>query len=377
MLRAYKYQIDLNNNQITYFNKSFGCCRFVYNKALALKIDLYEKEKINIQVYDLRNKLTEWKQDENTKWLQEVNSQILQQSIFNLDNAYKNFFKHKKGYPKFKKRSGKQSCKFDQNIHIDFEHHKIKLPKIGWIKYFADKRRFDGLIRSATVSKLPCGKYFVSVLIDTKQEIPDKSKVQAKTTIGIDVGIKHFAVLSDGQKIDNPHHLDKQLQKLKYLQKQLSRKQKGSNRRNVQRLKVAKQHYKIQCQRKDFLHKLSSKIVSENQTIVVEDLNIGGMLKNHNLAKSISDVGWGLFFDMLEYKSEWYGKNFIKIGRFEPSSKKCSNCKEINQKLTLNDRHWICDNCGTKHDRDINAAINIKKIGIATYINNSRSGRPL
>ncbi len=362
MIKSYKYQLDLNKTQKEFFSKSFGCCRWVYNWALNKKNEHYQNHKDNLSAIDLIRELTIIKNKEETKWLKEVDSQSLQQSIRNMESAFTNFFREKKGFPKFKSKHNRQSCKFTQAILIDFEKQKIRLPKIGWIKVYID-RKFEGKIGTVTVSKNTLGKYFVSILIDDKKELPTLKPIKEKTTIGIDVGIKSFATLSTGETINNPKYLEHTSKRLSVLQKRLSKKQKGSRRREKSKLRVAKCHYKISNQRKDFLHKLSSKIVAENQSIIIENLNIEGMLKNSRLAKSIASVSWSEFFRQLQYKSEWRGKNLITIGRFEPSSKMCS-CGEINHNLTLKDREWTCEKCGVKHDRDILAANNIKKFGL-------------
>jgi putative transposase len=362
VLKAYKYQLDLNKKQKDFFAKSFGCCRWVYNWALNKKNEQYQKNKESLSAIDLIKELTIIKKQEEMQWLGEVDSQSLQQSIRNMESAFTRFFREKKGFPKFKSKNNKQSCKFTQAVIVDFEKKKIRIPKIGWIRIFID-RKFEGKIGTVTVSKNPAGKYFVSVLVDNEKSLPKRKTIKEKTTVGIDVGIKNFATLSTGEKIDNPKHLEKSLQRLVVLQRRLSKKEKGSKRYEQARLAVAKLHYKITNQRKDFLHKLTARIVAENQGVVIEDLNVEGMMKNHLLARYIQSVSWSEFFRQLQYKCEWNGKNLITIGRFEPSSKLCS-CGEINHKLTLNDREWICEKCGTKHDRDVLAANNIKKFGI-------------
>ena len=362
MLRAYKYTLDLNNSQKSFMNKSFGCARVVYNHCLDRRIKVYETDKKRISAYDLCKEVVLLKRTEEKKWLAEIDHQTLCCSVQNLDSAFTKFFREKKGFPKFKSKHGKQSAQFTQGIKIDFENKKIKFPKIGWCNIFFS-REFEGNIKTVTVSKIPSGKYFVSILVDNSIPLPIKATIKEKTSIGIDVGIKTFATLSNGEQIDNPKYLENEQKRLACLQRRLSRKTKGSNRRTKAKLSVAKLHYKITNQRKDFLHKASSKIVSENQTIIIEDLNIDGMLKNHCLARSISSASWSEFFSQLQYKCDWYGKNLITIGQFQPSSKMCS-CGIINKELTLKDREWTCKSCGTTHDRDILAANNIKKLGL-------------
>ena len=360
MLRSYKYQLDLNETQKVFFAKSFGSCRYVFNWSLDKRIKAYQTDKTKLSAFDLSKELTGLKKE--LLWLNEVNSQSLQQSIRNMESAFTKFFRDKKGFPTFKNKFEKQSCKFTASVKIDFVKQKIKLPNIGWIRAFID-RTFEGKIGTVTVSKNKAGKYFVSVLVDNGVELPQKAPILSDTTIGIDVGIKEFAVLSNGEHIANPKFLENSSKRLSVLQRRLSKKQKGSKRRELAKLKVAKYHYKITCQRTDFIHKLTSKIVAENQSIIIEDLSIKGMLANHCLARSIQSASWSEFYRQLEYKSEWYGKNLIRIGRFEPSSKMCS-CGTINKELTLKDREWTCKQCGVTHDRDLLAAQNIKKFGL-------------
>ena len=327
------------------------------------RIEAYQKNKTRLSCVDLCKELTPLKKKDQYFWLNEVTNESLQQSIRNMDSAFTKFFREKKGFPKFKSKFGKQSCKFIQSVKVDFTSRKIRLPKIGWVRVFID-REFGGKIGTVTVSKNKAGKYFVSLVIKNDMPLPQKPEVKEDQAIGIDVGLKHFAVLSTGEKIDNPKYLQKSEQRLKVLQRRLSRKQKGSNRRNAARLRVAKCHYKISCKRNDFIHKLSTRIIRENQTVVVEDLNVAGMLKNHCLAKAISSVSWSEFFRQLKYKADWVGRNVVTIGRFEPSSKICSVCGNTNNALILSDRDWTCLNCGTANDRDVNAAQNIKQFGL-------------
>lgn len=287
-------------------------------------------------------------------------------SLQNLDNAYKKFFREHKGFPKFKsKKRSKQNYTTYQSVKIDWDSHKIDVPKNKNIRIILH-RRFEEEIKQITISKTPTGKYFVSILVDAKDGNKKKKIIKDKTAIGIDLGIKTFIAISDGRKIDNPKVLYRCEKKLRREQKSLNRKRRGSNNRNKQRIKVARVHEKVTNIRKDFLHKLSYELTNENQvkSIVIEDLNINGMLKNHCLAKAIANVSWGKFVELLAYKCDWYGVNLLKIGRFEPSSKLCSKCGIINDELTLKDREWVCPNCGSKLDRDLNASINIKRFGL-------------
>ena len=363
MLNAYKYRLHPTMEQSEFFNKSFGCVRFIYNWGLQKRIEAYMKDKGRISYVQLCAMLTELKKEEQYSWLREVSNECLQQSLRNLDAAFTRFFREKKGFPRFKsKNRSRQSYKAILSVHVDQERRRIKLPKVGWVKY-GNNRKFEGDVRSVTVSVTPSGKYHVSVLVDDGKEIPEKLPVTFDTTIGVDMGIKDFAVCSNGDTYENPRHLIKAEQRLRTLQRRLSRKKKGSNRRNRARMILARQHEKVANRRQDYLHKISTKIVRENQAIVVEDLNTKGMMKNHRLSKAIGACGWSTFFKMLEYKCERQGKTFIRIGRFDPSSKMCS-CGHVYRGLKLSEREWVCPNCGSVNDRDLLAACNIKRFGL-------------
>ncbi len=378
MLKAYKYRIYPNKKQERHLLKSFGCCRYIYNKALNYKIEVYSKEKKSVSCFDLIGGILK-EEKQKHDWLIEPYSQCLQMSIKNLDNAFTKFFKEKKGFPKFKKKSNKQSISYPQGVKVDFKTNKIILPKIKKVKCVFD-REFIGKIKTCTVSKTQTNKYYISILVDDGKELPLKVEIEENTTIGLDLGLKSFIVTSDGLKVNNPKHFSNLEKRLKVLQKRASRKKKGSKNKKKANLKVAKIHERIKNQRNDFLHKLSTKLIRENQSICLEDLNISGMLKNHKLAKSISSVSWSEFTRQLNYKSNWYGKNIITIGRFEPSSKTCNCCGNIYKELKLNEREWVCKNCGIKHDRDLNASKNIKSFGLLRcerYKEESRLGKPL
>ena len=363
MIKAYKYRLCPNGEQRTFFEKSFGCTRYVYNWALSKRIEAYQQRKERISCVDLCKMLTGLKKEEDKIWLSEVSTECLQQSIRCMDSAFTRFFREKKGFPKFKsKKDNKKSYKAIDNVHIDFELSRIKLPKIGWVKFYKN-REFNGKIGTVTVSKTATGKYYVSVLVDDGNSIPNKPKIEYVNTVGIDVGIKDFAVLSDGYVFGNPKYLENAEERLKVLQRRFSRKEKGSNRREIARRKLAVAYEKVRNCRTNFIHQVTSRIIRENQTIIIEDLNVQGMLKNHNLAKHIASASWSEFFRQLQYKCEWYGKNLIKIGRFEPSSKMCT-CGYVNKDLKLSQREWDCPNCGQHNDRDILAAINIKRFGL-------------
>ena len=363
MKRAYKYRLNPTPEQIVFFNKSFGCCRFVYNYMLGKRIEAYQRDKTKIGWVELAKMLTELKKEDGKEWLSEVSNECLQQSIRNMDSAFVKFFREKAGFPNFKaKHYSRQSYKAIKSVSVDLDNNKVRLPKIGWVKFFSN-RKFDGKVCSVTVSKIPTGKYFISILVDDGKGLPVKPAVRYDTSIGIDVGIKDFAVCSNGDVYANPKYLEKSEARLKVLQRRFSKTKKGSNRRERARKILARQYEKVSNQRNNFLHQVTSKIVRENQTIIIEDLNVKGMLKNHRLAKSISSVSWSEFFRQLEYKCEWYGRNLIRIGRFEASSKTCI-CGYVNSELKLSDREWVCPKCGRHNDRDILASVNIKRFGL-------------
>jgi putative transposase len=364
MLKAYKYRLYPNKSQIDQIEKQFGACRFVYNWALEQKIKHYEQHKKSLSCFAVTNQLATLKKQDEYKWLNDGNSQALQMAIRNLDNAFTKFFREKTGFPKWKsKKNPVQSFQIPQHYVVDFEEDNVKLPKIGKVKASLS-RTFDGVCKTATVSRSPSNKYYISILVEDGKELPEKEPFTDETTLGVDVGIKDFAIMSNGEKVDNPKYLRNSLQKLIILSRKFSRKQKGSNNWKKAKLKLSKLHEKITNQRNDFQHKLSKKLVCENQAIALETLKVCNMVKNHCLAQSIADAGWASFVDKLTYKAEWYGKTILRIGTFEPSSKLCSNCGYHNKELTLKIREWTCPECNTNHDRDVNAAINIKKFAL-------------
>jgi putative transposase len=335
----------------------------VYNLALETKQMAYAGSKVNLNCFDLIKQLPELKKE--CEWLKEVNSQSLQQSIQNMDIAFKKFFKGT-GFPKFKSKSNRGSFSVPQNVIV--ENNLLIIPKFKEGIKIKLHREIKGTIKSATVSVTSTGKYFVSILVNTFEDIPDKAPIKEETTIGIDLGIKDFAITSEGEVFDNPKYLKKAQSKLKYLQRKYS-KHKGKRTR----LKLAKLHEKVVNKRKDFLHKTSTKLIRENQTIALETLSVKNMLENRSLAQSISDVSWSTFVTMLEYKAEWNGNNILRIGQFAPSSKTCSNCGSINKELTLKDREWTCKGCSAVLDRDVNAACNIKSFALKNILTTEHS----
>ncbi len=273
-----------------------------------------------------------------------------------------------RGFPKFKRKFNRESFTNPQHCGVDFENGLLSIPKIPNIEIILD-RTFKGDIKRVTIKKTPTGKYYASILVDNHQELPPKPKIEPRTSIGIDLGLKHFLITSNGEMIPNPKFLKQSLNRLKLLQHRASNKTKGSSNRRKANFNVAKQYEYVTNQRTDFLQKLSTQLIRENQTICVEDLSVKNMIKNHKLAQSISDVSWSSFTRMLKYKSEWYGRNFIQIGTFFPSSKTCSECGHVLKELDLSIREWTCPECETYHDRDINASRNIKREGIRLLLN--------
>lgn len=360
-IKTYKYRIYPNKEQQELLAKHFGSCRYVYNYALSKKIEHYTKEKKTLSRFEIQKDLVSMKSTAETEWLKEVNSQSLQASLVNLDHAYTRFFREKKGFPKFKSKHNKQSCQFPQESKVDFENNELYVMKFREGIKCKFHRQFEGKIKTTTISKTKTDKYFVSILVEETVPEPKRENPDINKAIGIDLGIKEFAVCSNGKRFENPKHLKKSLRKLKKEQRELSRKSKGSNRKNKQRKKIAKIHEKISNQRSDFLHKVSRQLVDENQinTYCIETLNVRGMMQNHCLAQHIGDAGWSMFTSFLSYKADWAGKNILKIGQFEPSSRTCNVCGAINKNLTLSDRTWNCA-CGAIHDRDFLASCNIR-----------------
>ena len=364
MLKAYKYKIKPNQQQEELLSKFFGCVRFIYNWGLERKTSAYKENGTKVGYTELARELTSLKKEQEYEWLNECSNESLQQSLRCLDNAFTNFFRKKGKYPKFKSRKGKNSAKFINSVHFDFENWTVKLPKLGKIK-LCENRTFDQSKckqGTCTVSIDHCGMYWCVITVDDLQPKVARTKPLKEKAVGIDLGIKDYAILSDGTKFTNPKHLEKAQRKLAWLQRDFARTKKDSKNHEKMRIKVAKCHMAISNQRNDFLHKLSTHLIRNYDTICLEDLNVKGMEQNHHLARAIQGAAWGEFVRQLEYKSEWYGKNVLFIGRFEPSSKLCHKCGYINRDLKLSDREWICPVCGEKHDRDVNAAINIREI---------------
>ena len=375
--KSYKFRLYPNKKQIVLFEKTFGCSRFIWNQMLADKIAYYKETG-----QTLKNTPAQYKKE--FPWLKEVDSLALANVQLNLQKAYQSFFKNKNhfGFPNFKSKNKMTHQSYRTNnkqgvgtIRLSDNNNQIKLPKIGWIKVKAH-RKLKGVIKSATISKTSTGKYFVSILCEIKIEVEENIKTFPKTNsnIGIDLGLEHFAILSTGEKIENPRFLISASKKLRREQKILSRrgllaKQRGKSLNDCmnyqkQRLKVARLHEKISNQRRDFLSKLSINLIKNHDKICMEDLASKNLMRNHHIARAIGDASWSEFCRMLEYKAEWYGKQIIKINRWFPSSQLCSNCKTNSGKKPLHIREWTCDSCGTRHDRDLNASVNILHEGL-------------
>lgn len=367
MLRSVKIRLYPDKEQTTMINKLLGCCRFVYNQVLARKINQYKEYNIS----ENRSTLSYWFHHElltnsEFEWLKEQNTKVLKQSIMDMLSAYKHFFEQRTGYPKFKsKHDNKQSCRFEIGAiskRNNYTNYKLSLANIKNIKFRCNKKYAEYLqkhhdnIRQATLSKLPCGEYYLSILVDGS--LTHKVK-ETNSAVGIDLGVKDFVITSEGEVFDNLHFKKNETDKIKKLQKQLSKKQKGSNNRNKVRIRLAKVYKKINDKKQYYLHQVSNSLINENQIICMENLNVKGMMKNHKLAESILEMNFGEFRRILEYKARWYNRKIVFVDRFYPSSKKCHNCGYINKILTLNDRQWICPNCGKLINRDYNAALNI------------------
>ena len=357
-LKAFKFRLEPNQQQRVLINKTLGCTRFLYNRMLDEKQTKYKSS-------DKSKTKTEKEYKIEFNWLKEVDSIALQQARIDLQVAYTNFFrKIKSGQPanlKFKsKHNPKNSYRtINVNNSIRVEENKIRLPKLGFVK-FKKSREVSGIIKSVTVSKNILNRYYISILCETEVEILPK----LNTKIGIDLGLKEFCITSNNEFVSNPRYLRKSEDRLQKAQSKLSKRKRGSYRKFKQQQKVFKIHQKIRNQRLDFLHKLSTKLISENQVICLEDSQVKNMVKNHCLAKSISDVSWSKFVELLKYKVDWYGRELVQIDKFFPSSKLCSNCGNIKKDLTLKDRVYQCSSCGTTLDRDYNASLNILSEGL-------------
>lgn len=375
--RAYKFRIYPNAEQRVLLAKHFGCCRFVYNYFLETREKAYKERKERISLFETHHMVAEMRKTERYSWLKEVYSHALQAALRNLDAAYQRFYKAKregkavpivrngkptgrlKYEPRFKsKRDNAQSVTFPDNVKV--VDGQLKLPKFKRGIKMKMHRPLGGRICHATVSRSVTGKYYVSILSEEEITLAPI----AKGKIGIDLGIKDMAVCSTGERVENPKFLERGERHLKYLQRQVSKKKKGGNNRRRAKARLSHHHEKVASRRKDYIHKFTIRIVRENQTVCIEDLNVQGMQSNHHLAKSIGSVAFAEIARQLEYKCRWYGRGFVKVPRFYPSSKTCNHCGHVNHALTLKDREWVCPNCGAEIDRDLNAAMNIHDEGM-------------
>lgn len=363
--RAFKYRFYPTPEQETLLRRTIGCTRLVYNRALAARTEAWYGEKKRIGYVESSAMLTTWKKEVELSFLNEVSCVPLQQGLRHLQKAFGNFWAGRAKYPTFKKKRNGGSAEFTKSA-FKFKDGQVFIAKsaeplpIVWSRDLP-----EGVEPSTITVKLsPAGRWTVSLLVDVEIEPLPKSPNQ----IGIDLGITSLVALSTGEKVANPKGFKAKSRKLKKAQKALSRKVKGSSNRYKARLKVAKVHAEISDARQDFLHKLTTRLVRENQTIAVEDLVVKNMVKNRKLSQAISDASWGEFVRQLEYKCDWYGRDFVKIDRWFPSSKRCGHCGHVVEKLPLNIRSWTCPECGTEHDRDVNAANNILAAGLAVSV---------
>ena len=389
MLKGIKIRLYLSDDQQHMINKLLGSYRFIYNSCLSYKISNYETDKKNISLSDLGHYFHQDLRSEY-EWLKEHNTKVLKQSIINLEQAYKNFFrgvkdKGKVGFPKYKSKHDVQKVRFPQEAisskTFDEDASKLNLTTIiRGLKFECSDRDKQYLyknksgIKSITIVKNKAGQYYATILIDGDllRSVPNP----IRTSVGIDLGIKTLLTLSSGETIDNPRWINSNEKSLKKLHKQLSKKQKGSNNRFKAKLKLAKKHEKIKNKKLNFLHNITTKIVSENQIIILEDLNVSGMMKNHKLAKAIQELGLFEMRRQIEYKSNWYGRDLIFVSRWFPSSKTCSCCGWVKHNLKLSDREFVCENCGLVIDRDENASLNIDNEGMRIYEEQIRQRMP-
>jgi putative transposase len=357
MLKVIKIRIYPTEEQEISLAKSFGCARWLWNRFLAQNNEVYKETGKGLSRYDYQKQLPQLKKE--FEWLSEAYSQCLQVVCLNLSRAFINFFEGRTRFPRFKSKHGRQSITYPQNVFV--EGDDLKVPKVGKI-YSKIHRKIEGKLKTVTLSKNPDGKYYASLLLE--DGLPVATPTHDGKAIGLDLGLTDFVVTSDNAKIKQPSWMKKRSRNLKRKQQNLARKIKGSKNRDKARRLVALTHSKVARCREDFLHKLSRKIVNENQVIVVEDLHVKGMIQNPNLSKAISQVGWGMFCTMLKYKASAAGKVYLEVNRFFPSSKTCHVCLNVVGSKTLDIRSWVCSSCNTRHDRDTNAAINIRNEGL-------------
>lgn len=362
--RAYRYRFYPTPDQAAALARTFGCARYVYNWALRLRTDTYREHQERLGYQETSAALTTLKQQGETAWLSEVSSVPLQQALRHLDKAFRNFFEGRARYPRFKQKRGRQAATYVGSAFTwNARMRTLTLARLDAPLDIHWSCTFTGIPTTITISKDPAGRYFVSFLVE--EEIAALPAVN--TVVGVDLGVKDLAVLSTGEKVANPRHLQRNTRRLAHAQRELARKKKGSKNREKARRKVARAYGKVADQRDDGLHKLTTRLIHENQVICVESLAVKNMVRNHALAKAISDAGWGELVRQLEYKAAWYGRTVVKIDRWFPSSKRCSACGQILDLLGLDVRQWTCPACGVRHDRDINAARNILAVGLTVH----------
>lgn len=367
MLKAIKIRLYPSKEQVVFINKQLGCCRFVYNQCLSYRKTYYETYNRSITSSQTINHIVELKNE--FQFLKEVHSKVLQQSVIDLNKSFDNFFKKLSNYPNFKsKKDNRQLCRFPKDAFIGIRGNRIDLIKVLKDIHFKCSKKDESYlnknqdkIKSLTLTKNPSGKYYLSILID--RDI-NHTVNETNNAIGVDLGIKDFVITSEGEVFNNLHFKKSNINRIKKLQRRLSRKQKGSSNRNKSRIKLAKLYEHINNRKQYYLHSVSNILINDNQVICMEDLNVKGMSKNHNLAESILEMNFGEFKRILEYKAKWYNRRIIFVDRFYPSSKTCNHCGYINKQLTLKDREWVCPNCGKQINRDYNAALNILNEGL-------------
>ncbi len=369
--RGYKYRAYPTDLQKQWLEREFGAARFVYNHFLDVRYTQYKTTGKGLSYADTAKLLTVLKHIPQHAWLKQSNAQVLQQALVNLDMAFNNFFEKRTKYPKFKSKRGRQSFRVPQAFRV--EDNSVILPKMKTPLRFKQHRKWRGSVKSVTVSKETSGQYYVSFLVEETVDLPQP----VETEVGIDLGLHSFLVTSAGNKVAHPKWLNKSSKKLRRLKRQHARTKKGSANREKARLRLARQEKRVAQQRKDFLHRLSHQLMDENQAVSIETLAVKNLMRNHRLARSIADSGWGEFVRQLEYKAKWNGRALRKADRWFPPTQLCSCCGYRNTELMLKDREWDCPSCRAHHDRDINAARNIDTAGRAGIYASGENVRPV
>ncbi len=357
---AYRFRVYPTPAQAALLARTFGCVRVVYNRARAAREEAWSARKEWAGFVQTNAMLTAWKKLPELAWLNEVSSVPLQQALRHLDMAYRNFFRKTARYPGFRRKDGSQSAEFTKSA-FNWKPGVLKLAKMAEPLAVVWSRPLPSPPSTVTVTREADGRWFVSCRVVVGVDAP----APANEAVGVDLGLTHFATLSTGEKIDNPRHLAQRQKRIARLQRTLARKKRGSSNRRKARLRLARALSRVRDARRDFLHKLSSRLVRENQTVCLETLSVKGMLRAKRHSRSIADAGWGEFVRMVEYKARWYWRKVVRIGRFHPSTKTCGECGTTGHALSLSDREWTCPDCGIRHDRDVNAARNILAAGLA------------